>query len=305
MKNESEYIVCLCGNFNDGYVPLTRTEFWKLYHSYGDSIQGIIESGDSRVKELLKRLGAMAFSLDTINQMGIHIYTFLDEEFPTGMLVKLKDFCPPVLYICGDNSLLENKYAGYVGSRNITEADINWTKMMVEKNISDGFGIVSGGAKGVDSVSIITALNLGGNVIAYLPDNLKTFIKDKTYRKMISEGRLLACSHFSPLAPKTRNSFVSAAMERNKLIYVQSKATAVVRSDAEKGGTWAGATEALRHRWAPVFVWNNPEYEGNQRLIQMGGIPLSNEGRKESNGTETRSAKEDVEFKQMTIWDIK
>lgn len=305
MKNESEYIVCLCGDFNDGYKPLTRTEFWKLYHSYGDSIQGIIESGVGRVTELLKRLGAMAFSLDTINQMGIHIYTFLDEEFPTGMLVKLKDFCPPVLYICGDNSLLENKYAGYVGSRNITEADINWTKMMVEKNISDGFGIVSGGAKGVDSVSIITALNLGGNVIAYLPNNLKTFIKDKTYRKMISEGRLLACSHFSPLAPKTRNSFVSAAMERNKLIYVQSKATAVVRSDAEKGGTWAGATEALRHRWAPVFVWNNPEYEGNQRLIKMGGIPLSNEGRKETNGTEIRSSKDDVEFKQMTIWDIK
>ena len=69
-------------------------------------------------------------------------------------------------------------------------------------------------------------------------------------------------------------------MERNKFIYAQSAATAVVRSDYKKGGTWAGATEALRHKWSSVFVWDNDKYEGNRELIKLGGIPLSDDGKR-------------------------
>ena len=49
----------------------------------------------------------------------------------------------------------------------------------------------------------------------------------------------------------------------------------VIASDAEKGGTWAGATEALKARWVPVFVLSGPNApRGNRLLLQKGGLPF-------------------------------
>lgn len=277
---ESDYIKILCGVFKDDHVPLSRAEFWKLYHKYNDSLRDLAESGEEKVERLLERSAAISFAEETLKEMGIRICTFLDEDFPEKLYQRLGDFCPPLLYACGKEELLYGRYAGYVGSRAIEEEDASWTKRMVEKNLQEGYGIVSGGAKGIDSISINHCLENGGNAAAFLPDSLKAWIRDQYYREQVIDGRLLLMSHVSPFAKKTRNSFVAAAMERNKLIYAMSAATAVVRSDIKRGGTWAGATEALRHKWAPVFVWDNKKYEGNQQLIKLGGIPLSDEGKK-------------------------
>jgi hypothetical protein len=46
-------------------------------------------------------------------------------------------------------------------------------------------------------------------------------------------------------------------------------ATFVVESDYNKGGTWAGATDALKNGWGKVLVWDNG-IEGNTRLVEAG-----------------------------------
>ena len=281
---DSDYIITLCGCFGDDCSPLSRSEFWKLYHQYGNSVQGITLSHDERTDKLLQRSEARASSLEALNGLGIRILTFADNDFPRRLFTKLGDFCPPLLYVCGDVSFNNRRYAGYVGSRNAEEADISSTKMMVAKNIRDGFGVVSGGARGIDTAALEHALTNGGYAVAYVSDNLQTRMHDGFTRECIVNGRLTLLSHVSPftqqLAKKSKASFVGAAMERNKFIYAQSAATAVVRSDYKKGGTWAGATEALRHKWSPVFVWDNDKYEGNQELIKLGGIPLSDDGKR-------------------------
>ena len=64
-------------------------------------------------------------------------------------------------------------------------------------------------------------------------------------------------------------------MGRNKLIYTLADYAIVVASDAEKGGTWAGATEALKSKWLPIFVLDHPNMpEGNKLLIQKGALPF-------------------------------
>ena len=55
--------------------------------------------------------------------------------------------------------------------------------------------------------------------------------------------------------------------------------TVVVRAKKGSGGTWAGAREALTKNLCPVFVWDNPLYDGNQELIRLSAFPLSDEGR--------------------------
>ena len=62
-------------------------------------------------------------------------------------------------------------------------------------------------------------------------------------------------------------------MGRNKLIYTLADYALVVASDAGKGGTWAGATEALKARRVPVFVLDGPDIpEGNRQLLQQGAF---------------------------------
>ena len=310
-SKESEIIEILCGVFADQYNPLSRAEFWKLYHQYGDSVEQMAESDHERIVKLMERRGAIAFGKEQMDQMGIRIMTFADEGFPQRLYEKLGDFCPPILYSCGETSLLEQKYVGYVGSRDIEGRDLAWTEERVKKNVHDGYGIVTGGAKGIDSVAMNCALDTGGKVILFLPDNIKEKLRESFIRQHIWDGDLLVYSHVSPLAAKSRNTFVAAAMERNKYIYAFSTGTAVVRSDLKKGGTWSGAVESLKHRWSTVFVWDNKNYPGNQELIRIGARALSDDGSLAEIGSKgiegNKELPSDVEYtkqKQMTLFDL-
>lgn len=304
MSSDSNYITILCGVFDDNYSPLSRAEFWKLYHRYGDTVEGIVESGEERVAELLKRSAAVTFILEKLQQMGLRLTTFVDEDFPSILYKKLKDFCPPLLYCCGDSAINDYRFAGYVGSRSVGLEDVSWTERMVEKNIKQGFAIVTGGAKGIDHAALAYALNNSGKAVVFLPDNMGTRIKDSVYQQNIIDGNLLIYSHISPLERRSKHSFVASAMERNKYIYALSAATAVVKSDINKGGTWAGATEAMRHGWTRVAVWDNKNYAGNQKLIELGAIPLSDDGEQTRQPATKTMAPVQDEGEQISLFEL-
>ena len=65
-------------------------------------------------------------------------------------------------------------------------------------------------------------------------------------------------------------------MERNKVVTGLSQIAIVAESDTE-GGTWAGATSALRQN-RPLYVRDTSSYSsalpGNKALIELGGHPL-------------------------------
>jgi predicted Rossmann fold nucleotide-binding protein DprA/Smf involved in DNA uptake len=76
----------------------------------------------------------------------------------------------------------------------------------------------------------------------------------------------------TPYSPNAGFS-VGAAMGRNRLIYCLADYAIVVASDAETGGTWAGATETLKNKWVPVFVLEHAHMpEGNKLLLQKGAL---------------------------------
>jgi predicted Rossmann fold nucleotide-binding protein DprA/Smf involved in DNA uptake len=306
MRKESEYIIILCGEFNDKYIPLTRSAFWEIYHKYGDSIEALVNSDEEKITELLKRSASVSFKIEELARQGFHITTFLDDDFPKKLLEKLnkdgKDFCPPLLYTCGNSALNRKRMVGYVGSRTVNEDDILWTEKRVDKNIRDGYGIVTGGAKGIDSTALIYAIEHGGNAVVFLPDNIKEKVREPFYQKNILNGKLVLYSQVSPLAAKSRNSFVAAAMERNKFIYAQSVGTVVVHTDLEKGGTWAGAKEALnpKHRWSIVYTWDHKGYPGNQKLISMGAAGLSDDGAL----IKPEEKQQSVNIGQMSLFDM-
>lgn len=302
MNKKTDIITILCAEFDDKYKPITRAGFWKLYHKHDDDIEDIKASKDALIIELLQRSGAIAFGKERLEKLGVKIVTFLDDGFPNRLREKLGDFCPPLLYTCGNLGILQKKFVGYVGSRSIDKDDIAWTEICLKKNLSDGFGVVTGGAKGIDSVALQYALKNGASAVVFLADNLKEKLRDPFIQQKIWDGNLLVLSHVSPFARKMRNSFVAAAMERNKYIYALSKGTAVVRSDFGKGGTWSGAIEALKHGWAQIFVWDNKNYPGNQELIKLGAMPLSCEGKRSGGARVMTHRKDNNDIQQLSLF---
>ncbi len=135
------------------------------------------------------------------------------------------------------------------------------------------FSIVSGGARGVDSTAAETIMQNSGVAIEYIADSLSRKIKDKDVLRRIRDERLLILSAAIP----TSGFNVGMAMQRNKYIYSQSLGTVVIKSDYNKGGTWAGAVENLKHSRCHTFCWNNCDYKGNIELIKLGAIPIGDD----------------------------
>ena len=68
-------------------------------------------------------------------------------------------------------------------------------------------------------------------------------------------------------------------MEINKYVYSLSNFAVVISSDYNKGGTWAGATENLKHGWVPLFVRDeNNIPNGNINLLKNDYVyPITHE----------------------------
>lgn len=228
------------------------------------------EAYAERLQRLLDRVTGLSFELSRYETMGIHLLTKWDEQYPSKLKQKLDSTCPPLFYAAGDWSLLEKQAVGYVGSRSIGEADEDFTKQTVQKTVRFGYGVVSGGAKGTDTVAETAALDAGGTAVAFLADSMLRKLKNARTIQVVQEGRLLLLSSVNPEAGFN----AGIAMMRNRYIYAQSDATVVVKSDYNKGGTWAGATDNLKHHWAATLCRDHKAYPGNRALLEQGAIPI-------------------------------
>lgn len=288
MNDNASIIVALCSHLcADSCRPLEPSEWTKLADkmiaqelrpkdipelSDEDMKQyfGYSEVDIDRIKRLLDRSGSLTFELEKLSSMGIKIITRADKGYPKALKAKLKGSCPPLFYFAGDLSLLEQKTVGFVGSRTVGDEDTAFAENMVSKINQHGFGVVSGGAKGIDSISSAASLANDSFCIEYISDSFVRKIKKKEVITEIQDGKLLLMSMAKPDAGFN----AGMAMQRNKYIYAQSEVTIVVRSDYNKGGTWGGATEALKKEYCPVLCRDHKKYPGNMGLIKLGAVPI-------------------------------
>ena len=232
-------------------------------------ILDITEEEAERYENLLQRSGTVAIELERLKSLGIEVLTRADEDYPARYKERLKESAPTILFYAGEKALLGQPGVAVVGSRHLDEAGQACAEFVGNACGLSGLVLYSGGAKGVDSISMNAALTSRGTAVGILADSLEKSIRNPDNREAISRGDLCLVTPYSPSAPFS----VGTAMGRNKLIYTLADYAIVVASDAEKGGTWAGATEALKAKWLPVFVLDHPEMpKGNKVLIEKGGL---------------------------------
>ena len=218
---------------------------------------------------MIGRSASLFFEISKYENVGISIVTRADEEYPKRIKQKLGDSCPPFLYYTGDLSLLNKRGVGFVGSRTMENEDIDFETKMVEEAVRERYAIISGGARGADSISEKVALENGGRMIEFLADSMIKKMRDSDIVKAIQNGRLLLLSVVNPEAGFS----VGSAMERNKFIYAQSKIVIAIKS-IKQGGTWSGVLDNLKHNYCPVLCWNNEKYKDNIEMIKRGAIAI-------------------------------
>ncbi|MHB1355001.1 MAG: DNA-processing protein DprA [Anaerolineae bacterium] len=222
-----------------------------------------------RISSLLQRSGSLAIELERMASLGIHALTRADAEYPARYRQRLKESAPSVLFYAGERLLLGQPGIAVVGSRQLDEAGQSCADFVGNTCAMSSLILYSGGARGVDTISMNAALRARGQVVGILADSLEKAVREPDVRAALGRGDLCLATPFSPNAPFS----VGTAMGRNKLIYTLADYAIVVASDMEKGGTWAGASEALRARWIPIFVLDHPSMpEGNKGLLQKGAL---------------------------------
>ncbi|MDI6768057.1 MAG: DNA-processing protein DprA [Anaerolineales bacterium] len=221
----------------------------------------------TRITQLTERANDLQDELNRLASLGIYPLTRADSDYPERYRQRLKDSAPAVLFYAGEKALLGQPGIAVVGSRHLDEAGQECARFVGNACGMSGLVLYSGGAKGVDTISTDSALEARGTAVSVLADSLTK--AGKSQKAALSRGDLCLVTPYSPNAGFS----VGAAMGRNRLIYTLADYAIVVASDAETGGTWAGATEALKNGWLPVFVLEHDAMpEGNKMLLQKGAL---------------------------------
>jgi predicted Rossmann fold nucleotide-binding protein DprA/Smf involved in DNA uptake len=226
---------------------------------------------DESLQILLADASAAVLEAEHFAEQGIWVRSVADDDYPAS-LRKLGTQTPPVIFGAGESSLLQKGGIGVVGSRDVSEDGAAVAREIAARAANLGLPLISGGARGVDQLAMNAAYGTGGSVVGVIADSLHKRIRSPDIASALEEGHTCLTSIQHPAAGFTPAS----AMGRNKLIYALSDMTVVVASDQDSGGTWAGATEALRRRYGRVVVWRGRgEGAGNAALERQGATPLT------------------------------
>ena len=180
----------------------------------------------------------------------------LSSYFPTQM--RRLEECPAALFCLGDIGILKLPRISLVGNRDLTGRGELFALQVGRWAAKHQYVLVSGGARGADTVAMNACLEAGGQVISVLPDRLPAMPKENILY-VSDEGYDM--------------DFTAArALRRNHYIHAMGERTYVAQCSECKGGTWSGAKDNLRRRLSPLFV-NMDNSEGCRELLALGAYP--------------------------------
>ena len=203
---------------------------------------------------------------------GWKIITYDDDCYPS--LLKSIPAFPLVLYVYGNEQILKTKFAiGVVGTRDATDAGIAAAKAISADLVNSGAVVVSGGALGIDAAAHESAIEAGGQTIAFLGCGLgcKYLMQNESLRQNIAKNGAVV-SEYLPFVEPSKSSFPI----RNRLISGMSKGVVVVEA-GEKSGSVITAEHAKKQGRdvfaVPGDIYNK-KYTGTNHLLNQGALPV-------------------------------
>ena len=160
-----------------------------------------------------------------------------------------------------------------VGSRRPTRDALSSLPWVVDAAVSSGWGVVSGGARGVDRMAHDECLCRRGITLAVLGSGLSQVYPPEhadLFKKIVEHGGCLL-SEYEDDAPPRPWRFP----QRNRLISAFSDAVIVVQAAEASGGLVTARIAAESHGKTILAVPGSacsPEWAGSNRLLRDGAL---------------------------------
>ena len=182
-------------------------------------------------------------------------------------------FAPPALWIAGEELPHPKSIMAIVGSRALSAAAARFAREAARAVGEAGSALISGGASGADREAARGIIRWAAEAEVSVPlIQIVPFGIGRLDRRALAWERGVAGCVLSLAAPE--EGFSSAlAMERNALLYAAAERSLVVAARLREGGTWAGATAALRRRSTSMFVREDGS-PSCRALEALGASPL-------------------------------
>ncbi len=266
LNKDLAHIIRLIRTQNIG--PIT---FFKLLEKYKTPLNAInnlstfLKKSNPSIKIYSEELAQREIELAL--KQNIHIVSYLDEFYPP--LLKNIDDKPPILFVKGNLNLLKKSAIAIVGSRNCTINGKNLANNFAQNLGKNGFLVVSGLARGIDTSAHIGALEKG--TIAFLGggvDIIYPLENKKLYEDISNKGALV--SEF----PIGSSPIASNFPKRNRLISGMSRGVLLIEASLTSGSMITAQTAINQGR--EVFaVPGSPldkNSSGTNELIKQGAV---------------------------------
>jgi DNA processing protein len=207
--------------------------------------------------------------IKVLEKKGIDVVSLHDPSYPE-MLREVED-APVVLYMKGDIQPQDRYAIAIVGSRKPTPYGTSVVENISGELASMGFTIVSGMARGIDSISHKGALRAGGRTIAVLGSGLDVPYPSENKGLMDKiAGSGCVISEFPPGTSPDRENFP----RRNRIISGLSLGVLVIEATSDSGSliTTGYALEQGREVFAVPGNITASNSEGTNELIKRGAI---------------------------------
>ncbi len=274
MDKELKYWLAL--SFIKDIGPVTTKRLLAAFHSpekilsaSAKELKDVENIGDAKIKKIREfdSWDVVEKEIRAIQRHGVKVIKFNDKQYPES-LRNIED-APVILYTKG-NFTHEDRFAiAMVGSRKMTEYGKNTAYRLSQDLSSMGITIISGMAKGIDTVSHMGAINAGGRTIAVLGtgiDRCYPAENKELLKKIIDSGCVV--SEFPMGTPPNKENFP----RRNRLISGLSIGVLIIEATIDSGSLIT-ANYALEHG-KEVFAVPGSIYskysEGTNTLIKRG-----------------------------------
>ena len=182
-----------------------------------------------------------------LKEKGVKVISIFDENFPI-VDVKLKNSEKPFFFAYkGDITLIQDvdKNVAVIGVLTPTNEIVEREQKVVKSLTEKGYNIVSGLAKGCDTVAHIESVKSGAKAIAFLPSTFKNIYPKENIalvNKIVENAGLIVSEYINE--PKNKYESVKRFIERDRLQALFSKAVVLIAS-YRKGEGDSGSRHAF------------------------------------------------------------
>jgi DNA processing protein len=221
-----------------------------------------------RLRERVRR------ALDAITAQQLRVVAFDEFEYPVLLRARLDDHAPSLLFMIGDETLIDRAGIAVVGSRRASEYGLDVAAQLGSAVARAGACLISGLALGIDAAAHAAALDAAGATVAVLGCGVDVYYprRNTALQDRIARDGLLV-SELLPGEPPRAFQFP----HRNRIIAALSRAVVVVEAGAQSGAirTAVHAMEQGVQVYGVPGRLDEPGMQGILALFEDGVPPLA------------------------------